>query len=210
MKTLIVGLVLVSIFSAIGYIFWQTDLKYSQPTPVPAHYQPLDMGEEVSLEELALSTDRPTLLHFFNPHCPCSKFNFEHFRTLALSYGDKVDFKVVLQDLEEKDARVAFAGYDLQVPTLFDHDGKIAEACGVYATPQAVLLDKEGHIYFRGNYNKSRYCTVTGSNYTQMALDSLIAGKDIPYFGPLAYRAYGCQLPSDNPATALDFWDLSF
>lgn len=31
----------------------------------------------------------------------------------------------------------------------------IAISCGVYSTPQAVIIDGNGQLFFRGNYNKT-------------------------------------------------------
>ncbi|MGB3180370.1 MAG: redoxin domain-containing protein [Cyclobacteriaceae bacterium] len=184
-------------------------MKYSQPTPVPADYAPPSIGKSISLDGVPLKEGKPALLHFFNPECPCSKFNFAHFRTLATRYSEDVNFVVVLQDLEKEEALEAFADYGLDVPAIYDQDGMVAEKCGVFATPQAVLLTSDKKIYYRGNYNKSRYCTIPGSNYTQMALDSLLANKRMPDFGVQAYRPYGCELPSENPETARNIFDFA-
>ena len=47
--------------------------------------------------------------------------------------------------------------FGLDIPVLFD--SSLAKACGVYSTPQAVLIDNNQNLYYRGNYNRSRYCT---------------------------------------------------
>ena len=82
----------------------------------------------------------------------------------------------------------------LTVPILFD--SSLASSCGVYSTPQAVLLDINNTLYYRGNYNKSRYCTDRKSNYAQMAIDSLLAHRGEPVFNQYALKAYGCSLPT--------------
>jgi hypothetical protein len=86
--------------------------------------------------------------------------------------------------------------FDLRIPVLFDK--ALADSCGVYSTPQAAILDTNHTLYFRGNYNKSRYCTDKASNYAETALDSLVSGSKLPLFDTLATRAYGCQLPTCN------------
>ena len=52
------------------------------------------------------------------------------------------------------------------------------------------------NLYYRGNYNKTRYCTDAESNYAQMAIDSLLKQNNSPSFNALALRAYGCSLPN--------------
>ena len=78
-----------------------------------------------------------------------------------------------------------------------DTDGRIATACGVYSTPQAAILDGTGRLFFRGNYNVSRYCLAPGSEFARIALESLLAGKPAPVFPEIAMVAYGCELPAN-------------
>ncbi len=82
--------------------------------------------------------------------------------------------------------------FDAQIPVYFDE--AIAKKCGVFSTPQAVLLDPSHNLYYRGNYNKTRYCTDAKSNYAQMAIDSLLSKNHNPSFNVFALRAYGCSL----------------
>ncbi len=84
------------------------------------------------------------------------------------------------------------------VPYLIDAEGEIAAKCGVYSTPQAVLIDSKSQLYYRGNYNRARYCTDRKSNYAQMVIDSLLAQKTAPDFGLNATQAYGCGLPQNE------------
>ncbi|MEP6930797.1 MAG: AhpC/TSA family protein, partial [Flavobacterium sp.] len=58
-----------------------------------------------------------------------------------------------------------------------------------------VIIDPSQNLYYRGNYNKTRYCTNADSNYAQMAIDSLLKQTLSPSFDALALRAYGCSLP---------------
>lgn len=83
---------------------------------------------------------------------------------------------------------------DDDIIVVIDKDEKIAKACGVYSTPQAAILNTDNTLFFRGNYNRARYCTDKNSNYVQMALDSLVAKKGPPHFSELATNAYGCVL----------------
>ncbi len=184
-----------AIFSGISYIFWFTDWKYSLPTPVPSEYHPVTTGTPVDLAgKLPFVANKPVFLHFFNPDCPCSRFNIPFFKSLAKKYGDKVSFAIVVLNNQAYTAKQIQTKFDLDVPVSFD--STLAAACGVYSTPQAVLLDANHHLYYRGNYNKSRYCTDSRSNYAQMAIDSLFGNIPRPVFATYALKAYGCQLPA--------------
>jgi len=175
-------------------LFWYHEWVYSLPTPIPPDYKVIKLGQAVDLNDKSLTGKKPLFLHFFNPDCPCSRFNIPHFRSLVRRYTDKVSFAIVVMS---KDSTYTAEGiqkkFNLTIPVLFDK--RIATSCGVYSTPQAVILDCQRHLYYRGNYNKSRYCTDKNSNYAQIALDSLLNNNSKPLFSPYALKAYGCTLP---------------
>ncbi|BDU26354.1 hypothetical protein FLGSB24_30980 [Flavobacterium sp. GSB-24] len=151
------------------------------------------MGSKIELGPCCAFDNKPIFIHFFNPDCPCSRFNVPHVSDLIKKYGDKINFKIVvlnkkrnftIDEIQKK--------FDAQIPVYFDE--AIAENCGVFSTPQAVLLDPSHKLYYRGNYNKTRYCTDAKSNYAQMAIDSLLSKNHNPSFNAFALRAYGCSL----------------
>lgn len=142
---------------------------------------------------MIVDNDRPMLLHFFNPDCPCSKFNVEHFRTLVKMYSNRVNFIVVPLSKKPYTVQEIQHIFHLKVPVLLDTS--LASTCGVYSTPQAVILDSDRLLYYRGNYNKTRYCTDNKSNYAMLALDSLLQQKHHRIFDQSALTAYGCKIP---------------
>ena len=183
------------LLAGICSIFWYYEWKYSLPTPVPHNLHAVNRGEHVDVSsKIHTEKGKPIFIHFFNPDCPCSRFNVPHFNALVKKYGDKFNFVVVVinkkSNYTEKDIQ---GKYDLKVPVLSDQS--IAESCGVYSTPQAVILDAESNLYYCGNYNRSRYCTDNKSNFAQMAIDSLLSNNLNPTFNQYALKAYGCQLP---------------
>jgi hypothetical protein len=186
---------LLLILSGIAALFWQQELQYARPTPVPAGYVAVLPGERVVVPVAAGAVRKPVLLHFFNPDCPCSRFNLKHVKQLAQRYAGTVTFLAVVPARFAAQTRELGRRYDLPMPVVADGREQLARACGVYATPQAALVDTSGTLYYRGNYNKSRYCTTPHSNYAQMAIDSLLAGTPSPTFSDLATTAYGCELP---------------
>jgi hypothetical protein len=188
---------LVFVFSGICWLFWYNEWQYSLPTPVPVNYNAVAPGTFINVPDNIEKSNKPILLHFFNPDCPCSKFNIEHFKSLVKHYSNSISFSVVVisrnatytqSDIQQK--------FGLNIPVLFDQS--IAAKCGVYSTPQAVLIDTDHKLYYRGNYNKSRYCTDKNSNYAQMAIDSLLIQQRNPKFSQYALTSYGCTLPTCN------------
>jgi hypothetical protein len=136
---------------------------------------------------------RPVHFHFFNPTCPCSRFNLDHLHALVRKFGSKVYFVAVVEsDLVDTKAFADIAK-DLEIPWIADDNGKIAAAAGIYSTPQAVVTTADGALFYRGNYNLSRYCTDPKTEFARIALESLIAQTPAPASPQPA--AYGCELP---------------
>jgi len=175
-------------------LFWYNEWKYSLPTPVPQDYRAVNIGDRVSLSgKIKSENSKPLFIHFFNPDCPCSRFNIPHFRSLVKKYSDRFTFAVVVINKEKKyTASEIKDKYDLDLEVLTDTT--IAAACGVYSTPQAAIIDVDQQLYYRGNYNKSRYCTDNKSNYAEMAINSLLSKTDKPAFSRAALVPYGCQV----------------
>jgi len=181
-------------------IFWRSEWVYALPTPVPSNYHAVVTGTKISWPSrdaaLLAGAHKPLLLHFFNPDCPCSRFNVPHFRELVKQYGQRVSFAVVLmtdKDYSPDDIRRRF---DLPGNIPVVRDSLIAAACGVYSTPQAVVVDTSGQLFYRGNYNRNRYCTDEKTSYARLALESLLHNDLHPNFDPMALKAYGCKLPT--------------
>lgn len=197
MKTTMVILWLCLVFAAVLGIFWYNEWKYQLPTEVPAGYVPIANGTTIDLPD-SLNTEkkRPVFVHFFNPDCPCSRFNMPHFKSLVKQFGSKVDFAIVVMNNEKYSAKRVKEKYDINVPVIFDTS--LAEACGVYSTPQAVILTSQHQLYYRGNYNKSRYCTDAKTNYAQIAITELLNNQRQTIFDRYALTAYGCELPTCN------------
>jgi hypothetical protein len=190
-------MILVIILSGISWLFWTQELKYQLPTDMPSNYREIAAGTPIALTlPFNRNLQKPVFLHFFNPDCPCSKFNIRHFKELVKTYGQALDFMIVAMTTEKQYTAEDIQGrFDLALPVSFDTT--LAANCGVYSTPQAVIID-QNKLFFRGNYNKSRYCTDPKTNYAQMAIESLLLNKNNLSFGPLAFKAYGCELPTCN------------
>ena len=198
MRKAAVVIVLTIIFSAILGIFWYQEIQYLLPTPVPENYRVVRPDEVIRFDSVLIPQQyaKPKLLHFFNPDCPCSRFNLAHFRSLSEEYGKSIDFYVVVAGKKKVASAKKLIGKNVTI--VVDEGQKLALACGVYSTPQAAIVQASNKLFFRGNFNRSRYCIDKKSNFVQMALDSLIAGKQPPHFIELATQSYGCTIPREN------------
>ena len=195
-----------------GVTFWYQDIRYSLPTHRPAEWKEVSRGQAVVLpSRLAATRDgRPLLLHFFNPDCPCSRFNAEHVRALRQRFGDRVRFVAVAQIADGQSATEQNRSLDTigrlfgpDLEAIVDEDGKIAAACGVYSTPQAAIVSSgpSRTLLFRGNYNTARYCTAPETEFVRLALETLVDGRSIPRPTREVMVAYGCELPTNLAAS---------
>ena len=116
-----------------------------------------------------------------------------HFKALVRQYGKSVNFGIVVMNNKNYTVSEIQDKFGLKIPVSFDAD--LAVLCGVYSTPQAVIIGAGSKLYYRGNYNKSRYCSDVKSNYAQIAIEGILHEDSHMVFDPFALTAYGCQLP---------------
>jgi hypothetical protein len=191
--------------AALGFVisvFHYQEALNARPTPLPPHWKPLPTGVTprlpAVLRQKFAATPRPVLLHFYNPDCPCSRFNLRHLRSLVWRYGKQVAFIAVLQGSDAKSLPSQFSRSGIAIETVTDSTGEIARACGVISTPQAVLLDTDRRLFYRGNYNLERYCDSPDTEFARIAIEALLSGKPCPAFPRAAAIAYGCALPANS------------
>jgi hypothetical protein len=188
--------ILFLLFCGIVYNFWLTEWKYLSPTPIPSHYVGVAVNEKIELDSAFFSKDKPIFLHFFSVACPCSKFNIAHFKNLVETYHKDINFYAVLFAEDTTEARQYFnEKYNLSIPLVIKEGNLLAEKCGVYSTPQAVIINTNQKLFFRGNYNKTRYCTDKATNFAEIAIQEILAKHHPPIFDIRATRAYGCEIP---------------
>lgn len=191
-------------FGGICAIFWWEEMRFLLPTPKPKNFLDKKLGAKVNFKALFTpkyhtnTHKKATLLHFFSAKCPCSRFNATHIKELLEKFDKNIHFVAIIEAQHEKEAQQALNHCGLDMDFVVDTLGKIADSCGVYSTPQAVILDKNNQLYFKGNYNISRYCADESTQFVRLALQTLLQQKTIPSFPINAFQAYGCELESDK------------
>lgn len=179
-----IGIAVLFVCTSIGFVifkFYQEDYKNSLPTQIPEGYKNVAFGTRLSNS----SKTKLTLIHFFNPNCPCSKFNTKHFKKIVETYKNKIEFKAYSTEKGE---------IDFPIPVEFDQNAEMAKLYGVYSTPQAVILDHQGRLIYRGNYNKARYCSNKSSEFVMLAIEKVLHDNSIADIIQLAGKPYGCSI----------------
>jgi len=175
-------------------LFWYQEVQYFLPTEVPVDFKYVAVGAKVDLDFVP-ENDKATLLHFYNPNCPCSKFNFSNFESIQHQYQAELNTFLIVQDTEEGlSNRFKKVLEELDITVIVDNQKQYAKSCGVYATPQIALLNDNKELYYKGNYNQSRYCTNPETNFARIAVEELLNNSLTPQFGSIATKAYGCDL----------------
>jgi hypothetical protein len=171
-----------------------------KPTPKPENLLQVNQGDSIDLSLYKDYNSKPIYIHFYNYDCPCSRFNIKEFELMVTKYKDQISFLAIVQSSNALDNNAVEdfeAKYGLGIPTIYDSDGNYADNLGIYSTPQAVLI-KDSKIFYKGNYNKARFCTSKNTKFAEIALEALLNNDLAPEFPMLAMVPYGCELPSNG------------
>jgi len=185
-------------FIVIACSFWYQDFRYALPTPKPKNWMMPQVGRAIQLpDHFTVAADgKPIAFNFYNCDCACSRFNLDHVRKLARTYGRSIRFILVLEGGTRTDEETLFQGLNLNAEHYCDPNGEIARALGVYATPQGVVLDSEHRMVYRGNYNTGRFCVEPRTEFMRLVLECVSSGRPVPRQLQKYRPAYGCAIPS--------------
>lgn len=96
---------------------------------------------------------KPVYLKFWATWCkPCMQ-QMPHFQHAYEQYGDTIDTIAINIDLNDDPEAVAAVKnrFNLTMPIMTDHTGKVAQHYQFMGTPFHVLLDKTGKVIFQGH-----------------------------------------------------------
>jgi hypothetical protein len=147
---------------------------------------------------------KANILFFISHDCPISNSYAPEVQRICSHYGGKgVGCLLVYEDLNlaVSSARKHFLDYQYRgIPAVIDGLRKLATKANASVTPQAVVIDPQGNVRYRGridnfysDFGKSRR-QVTVHDATD-ALDDLLAGR--PVANPET-KAFGCYIVSPD------------
>jgi thiol-disulfide isomerase/thioredoxin len=123
---------------------------------------------------------------FTNTTCPLAKRYLPTLNEMEKAYRDK-DVQFVAINSAEEDSIVAMATqavqHEMEFPFVKDHGGACARALGVKRTPEAVVLDAERRIVYRGRIDDQYRLTGSRKEPTSHdlkdAIEAVLAGRKV-------------------------------
>jgi hypothetical protein len=113
-------------------------------------------------ELISPPSEKPLLVMFAHPRCPCTKASLGELERLATQAKDKFETVVLFYEPEgESDAWTKTASIDLarsipNVRVILDKNGEVARRFGAETSGQTVLYDHNGKLLFSGGITGSR------------------------------------------------------
>jgi len=138
--------------------------------------------------------DRPLLIMFAHPRCPCTAASIAELAEIMAQSGDKTTAKVLFvkprdvpKDWEDTSLRTA-AGKIPGLELVCDDQGQEARRLGATTSGHVFLFNPQGRLLFSGGITRGR--GQHGDNAGRRAVLKLLAGdkeaqRDTPVFGCL-------------------------
>ena len=192
------------------YAFWWFEFRHLRPFEAEAAARAESFSGEglaAALGELLPADDRvpATLFHFWDPACPCSRFNEEHVRELRERYAAQgIRFAVIprpgrFESLSE--ARRAAEEHFGEVE-LIDLPEARFRALPVPSAPALAIVDQRATdtatdngpaLAYFGPYSVGAVCSSSTGTFAESTLDDLLAGKRPRQLNTIAFGCF-CEL----------------
>lgn len=141
------------------------------------------------------STDRPTLVMFAHPRCPCTSASLGELRQILQTCPDAADVRIYFRTLITASRDWTQTALWQEATTLpdttlvADTDGTIARHCGVATSGHVLLYGADGKLRFSGGITAAR--GHVGDNAGRSAVVAILSGRpDVGRRSPV----FGCPL----------------
>lgn len=185
---------LIALWASTAGVLWWTTVQYEFATATGCETKFADTWpRDTSLVAIA---DRPTLLLFIHPHCPCTRATLYELDRLSAELdgdpGNRPHIEVVVALPEEagelwlNTPNMELAGRLPGASVHLDFGGKETAAFGVTTSGTAMIFDASGICQFVGGLTSSR--GHEGESAGTRSLAALFAGRapvsrNLPVFG---------------------------
>lgn len=203
-QRLYVGMALLTIWLAsMAIAFWWFQYRNVQTfTPQAVFFDSQTL--QAQLQQLLLHVthrhNQPaaTVVHFYNPGCPCNKFNERHVRDLIAQYGRQgVRFIVMVSaDLAtDQEQALQQARQVFNDPAVIDV--QLAKEIRPPSSPAVAILDAQDQLAYFGPYSIGATCSVQNGAYVETTLDKLFHGIPTRQLNTLAVGCF-CDWPATH------------
>jgi peroxiredoxin len=206
--SLAAGLTTLALALTGGATWWY----YHRETPEPDAVLRVEMEHVLlpdtsgRMQTLTDGRDRAVVLFFIGVECPVSNAYAPMMTGLAGEFGPRgVAFWGILTDPDARAEAAAShrAEHGLNFPVLLDNERDLPDQAGVTVTPEAVVLDPNGLVLYRGRIddrysNEGRRRKSAGSHDLRDAIEAVLAGRTPAV---AVTRAFGCPLPKARTAS---------
>lgn len=145
------------------------------------------------------STDRPTLLLFLHPHCPCSRASLSELATILSEFGNQVDARILFDypaGVSDDWWQTEMYAQALAIPgarVSLDRDNAEARCFGARTSGHALLFSQDGQLRFEGGITAGR--GHVGQNAGRAAIEAILRGEHPEGAKSLVF---GCPLLSPD------------
>jgi len=146
--------------------------------------------------EIALDKNKPTMLLFMHPYCPCSRATLDNLSRLLVRIHDKVQIYILFFNSGKFSPNWVHSdtwNEAAQLPGVqifVDRDGRIAQQFHATISGQILLYGTNGHKLFDGGITPSR--GHSGDSKGSSMIESLILKQTQPSFRSIA--VFGCPI----------------
>jgi hypothetical protein len=156
------------------------------------------VSTQIDSTKLDLAKDRPTLLMFVHPQCPCSSASMEELARLMTVCRDHVAARVLFVNPSNQprqwmrgdlwDSAQAIPGVEVRC----DQDGMLAKRLNIQTSGHVLLFAPGGKLLFTGGITESR--GHVGDNAGLSAVIDLIQNRQAPQTLPVRSSVFGCEI----------------
>lgn len=144
---------------------------------------------------LALDKQRPTLVVFAHPRCPCTRASYEELNRTLARFPEAMAVKMVFTVPEEADESwlstylVRTAAQNKGIGVFMDRGGREAQRFNAHTSGTCLLFDAKGGLLFNGGVTSAR--AHEGDNAGRDALEACLRNETSD---TVTFAVFGCGL----------------
>lgn len=186
------------------YAFWWFEFRLIQPFDPEANKRAVFFDGEQTMQQLAnvissetfsgVENNLPiaTVVHFWDPDCPCNKLNESHVNNIISEYGEQgVKFVIVTKN----EAGLKQAKDKFSHAAVIEYKSNIPHGLTPPSSPAAVVMNSTGQANYFGPYSIGALCLTRNGAFVETILDSLFKGENRIQINT---AAIGCFCSWDN------------